>query len=386
MVGRCQPNTAAVALALWATIAALVGPSKAIADIECNLPVANGCHCSAVIINCTNTAYTDVGIFERIHQSYPSLNTLLMVGNRFKLLRGYLFGYRTADLPLAQLDLRNNSIWTIETNALMGLENLETLILNDNALRVVADVEKMQSVFWPLSNLRILQLNRAFDQRSSSKERLRWVTVMLNHSALANLEYLHLEGNQLPYLPADIFCPLPSLQFLYLGNNSLSYFLPNAACIRNLRQLNLSANRFARIGSPFVQLVTGLPNLQALYLGQNPWHCSCELANFVAWLKSSAQVADRNGLLCRTAIPGQLIGRSLVNVDEKDLRCSEGHVGHAYGIYVVCSLALIGLLLLLACVFFANRYLIFKGASRMPSLRMSDYQPLKEPTAEPVMV
>ncbi|KHJ48527.1 leucine Rich repeat-containing domain protein [Trichuris suis] len=385
MLGRCQPDMAAVAVALWATFLTFIDLSTA-ADIECNQPTSNACHCSTVIVNCTNTAYTDVGVFERIHQNYPSLNTLLMVGNRFKLLRGYLFGYRTANMPLVQLDLRNNSIWTIETNALMGLDNLETLILNDNALRVDAEVEKMQSVFWPLSNLRILQLNRAFDERSSSKERLRWVTVMLNHSAMTNLEYLHVEGNQLPYLPADMFCPLPNLQFLYLNNNSLSYFLPNPACIHNLRQLNLSGNRFARVGSPFIELVSRLPNLQALYLRQNPWHCSCELASFILWLKASNKVADRHGLLCETAIPQQLTGRSLIKVDEKDLRCSEGHVGHAYGIYVVCCLALIGLLALLACVFFANRYLIFKGASRIPTLRMSDYQPLKEPTVEPVMV
>ncbi|KRX43416.1 Trophoblast glycoprotein, partial [Trichinella murrelli] len=345
------------------------------------------CLCSDSIVNCTNRDFTRTDIFAQLQATYRTLNTLIVTGNNFRVLNNYLFGSKVENPSLDHLDLSNNSIALIEPEAFHGISKLETLLLNDN--RIVADGRHLQdrSFLGNLNNLRILQLNNLFVPSSTSDNRVRWLRSQLNNTAMEFIEYLHLESNNLQFLPADFFCIFPNLQFLYLARNSLTHFLPNYQCIKNLRELDLSANAIVRLGSPFTRLIDSLVRLEMLLLASNPWQCTCDLSHFIGWLKRNDKLIVKKNITCATAFPEKFVGHSLQEISEKQLDCSPDGNEHVYGVYIVCGLTVVGLFLLLMCILSANKFFVFKRVYNGSTYRMNDYQPLqKEPSVEPVMV
>ncbi len=85
---------------------------------------------------------------------------------------------------------------------------------------------------------------------------------------LTGLEELHLEGNQLESLPANIFLSLTSLRELWLYVNQLAE-LPDGvfSSLTSLELLQLGGNRFRSVPK---EVFSDLPRLKSLGLSSNP--------------------------------------------------------------------------------------------------------------------
>lgn len=175
---------------------------------------------------------------------------------------GYLFADRELDshcvdeqhqdLPkLMYLDLSYNQLKTVPSSFFGSMNALETLNISNNCLqsfRVSAD--------GPLNSLRTLDIS--FNNLQH---------VELEEKTLTALEVLHLQGNSLRVLDANIFSKLPSIHSLHLQQNRLSICPspPADGCVSlaslpTLRYLYLSENSLLSVpqnafrGSPLLIL------------------------------------------------------------------------------------------------------------------------------------
>ncbi|MEQ2300901.1 hypothetical protein AMECASPLE_030566 [Ameca splendens] len=113
---------------------------------------------------------------------------------------------------------------------------------------------------------------------------------------LWSLARLHLDHNQLELIHPDAFQGLTSLRFLQLEGNQLQQLHPATFStftfmgqfyISTLRHLYLSDNVLTSLPS---QLVETMPQLENLYLHENPWTCDCSISWFHDWEQTSPGV------------------------------------------------------------------------------------------------
>lgn len=79
-------------------------------------------------------------------------------------------------------------------------------------------------------------------------------------SNLSVLIKLHLEQNELTgFLDQMLFCDLPSLMDLHLGDNLLRGLHFNITCLHHLRYLDLRRNRIARLSKSDLAMLDTFP-------------------------------------------------------------------------------------------------------------------------------
>lgn len=126
-------------------------------------------------------------------------------------------------------------------------------------------------------------------------------------SNLTQLIKLHLEQNEISeFRDANVFCDLPNLLDLYLGDNALSALHFNLSCLHNLRFLDLRRNKFTRVLERDLHTMDNLAKHErplTVDFSVNPFECSCKLNPFIKWMKKT-----------------KVIVRS-----EESLRCYEGN-------------------------------------------------------------
>lgn len=159
-------------------------------------------------------------------------------------------GKRHQDLPrLMYLDLSYNQLKSLPSSFFSSTKALETLNVSNNCLqsfRVTAD--------GPLNSLRTLDVSFNNLQDLEFEEEM-----------LTALEVLHLQGNSLRVLDANIFSRLPSIHSLHLQQNRLSICPAADGCVSlaslpTLRYLYLSENVLSSVpreafrGSPLLIL------------------------------------------------------------------------------------------------------------------------------------
>ena len=91
-----------------------------------------------------------------------------------------------------------------------------------------------------------------------------------------------------------MFCDLPGLEQLYLGDNQLKSIDFEFDCIKKLKYLDLQYNKIKRldehtmkrIDKVFVQTEDGRTD-KKINLIQNPWVCDCYLKPFIDWVLST---------------------------------------------------------------------------------------------------
>nr|XP_054753236.1 protein artichoke-like [Lytechinus pictus] len=158
---------------------------------------------------------------------------------------------------------RNESLFT-------GLCSLKKLNLKDNSL-----MNLDRRVFKALSNLRFLDMTKS------------GIKVLKSgiFSPLSSLLVLYLGSNELQKIPGDIFYGLHKLAVVKIQNNKIHDLDPRTfAQNPRLAILHLSGNQITNIKPGTVFPSNSHFNLD---LSRNPLTCSCSLAWFRKWLKSS---------------------------------------------------------------------------------------------------
>ncbi|XP_028978848.2 protein phosphatase 1 regulatory subunit 29 [Esox lucius] len=126
----------------------------------------------------------------------------------------------------------------------------------------------------------------------------------------ANLQVLQLGYNKLTNLTEAMMRGLGRLQLLFLQHNLIEVITSNALdeCL-SLNSIDLSSNKLARLDPSTFTILT---RLMVCELAGNPFHCGCDLYNFLTWLEAFNNVTrtyDR--LQCET--PRGMFGYPLLS-------------------------------------------------------------------------
>ncbi|XP_017338996.1 chondroadherin [Ictalurus punctatus] len=207
------------------------------------------------------------GAFEDLTE----LTYLYLDGNQISSLSKGIF---SPMINLFTLQLDNNKIRDLQTGTFVGAKDLRWLHISNNELRSMQPGSLDE-----VENLATLTLDQ-------NKLSLYPIEAM---SKLRVVEELNLSKNPLTFIPDYAFRSFGRyIEKLYLNDMGLEKF-SNAAFegVTALRSLHLENNKLRILPSNLV-----FTNMQNLTLFNNPWSCTCNLANLRKWMDSSRHRPD----------------------------------------------------------------------------------------------
>lgn len=164
-------------------------------------------------------------------------------------------------------------------------------------------------IFSNFIGLRALHLTNSFADYSSPELSQDLHAIFVN-SNLTRLVKLHLEQNEISHFKdPNVFCDLPQLEDLHLGDNSLKELNFNLTCLHHLRFLDLERNNFESIKQKDLDAMEKLERSPGrnqnliVDINLNPFACDCTIFPFVRWLKATnISVRNKNRLMCQRNI------------------------------------------------------------------------------------
>uniref|UniRef100_A0A3Q1JN26 LRRCT domain-containing protein n=1 Tax=Anabas testudineus TaxID=64144 RepID=A0A3Q1JN26_ANATE len=243
-----------------------------------------GCECFAVtrILKCVaNDLLT-------VPRSIPGYTrTVIITGNNIHQIAPDSF---SDPENVTNIILSNNRITEMASHSFSALVNLRFLDLSGNQLALIHP----EALSIPGSPLQELNLSRSLYNFTALTD----LTTALRWGGLSGLLRLDLSGNHLALLPPGMFSHLPNLQQLFLTNNSLvDVYTGTYSGLSHLEVLDLTNNAFRTFRPDALQELDKLGNIR-LYLGNNPYSCSCEIHHFVTWLNESRAQVDVDMVRC----------------------------------------------------------------------------------------
>lgn len=220
-------------------------------------------------LNQQNFVFLDRKMF----QNFINLNTLNLKYNSINTLESYTF---SANKNLEDLDLKNSEIKFINENAFYGLSHLNTIYLDYNLL-----TELNSGMFNGLKKLDCLNLNSNLLNKISKNDFINLKNLQfigLNFNMISVLEqgcfkglykllHLYLKRNSLKVLKEFTFSNLTALCKLDLSSNKIKIIEENAFFnLVSLEILNLSENKLENVKNYYFN---NLKNLKYLYLTGN---------------------------------------------------------------------------------------------------------------------
>lgn len=141
-----------------------------------------------------------------------------------------------------------------------SVKNVRTLILNHNQLNITGE-KTHPRIFSNFINLQSLHLTNAFTESIDSTEYLLSLEEIFVGSNLSKLEKLHLEQNEIwAFKNPNIFCNLPSLMDIQLGDNNLTDLSFNFDCLQSLRFIDLRNNKIYNLSNHTLTKFESMPN------------------------------------------------------------------------------------------------------------------------------
>lgn len=234
---------------------------------------------------------------------------LIFTGNIVPELPWNVFGSINDYKNLKIVDMSNNHIREIRGKSYHHVQNVERLILNHNNLSISREDDEVNHhhprVFSNFLNLQSLHLTDAFADNSSPQLSEDLHDIFVN-SQLTKLQKLHLEQNEITHFKdRNVFCDLPSLRDLHLGDNLLKDINFEVRCLKNLRFLDLERNKFEYVKTHDMMLLNELETREdrttnlIVDFNLNPFLCDCKISSFHTWiLSTNVTVRNKNTLMC----------------------------------------------------------------------------------------
>lgn len=283
-------------------------------DDSCGSLFRGKCSCGNVtydfsyryVVNCTNEGFTDTAVLEHMPET---VEVVIFTGNVLVTLPWNIFGKINEYPKLRIIDMSNNHIREIRGKTYHHVAQVERLILNHNNLSISRTDDEVNHlhprIFSNFINLRALHLTNAFSDYSSPELSQDLHAIFVN-SNLTKLTKLHLEQNEISrFKDRNVFCDLPALQHLHMGDNNLRELNFNVMCLRNLLFLDLERNRFESVKPRDMEALEMLENAAGrqdrlvVDFSDNPFSCDCMIFPFVNWLRTTnVTVRRREQLRC----------------------------------------------------------------------------------------
>lgn len=307
------------------------------------------------VVNCTDAGFKDTSMLEHMPNN---TEVLLFKGNFIPELPWNVFGSINEYTQLEVVDMSNNHIREIRGKSYHHVPNVKRLILNHNNLSISDDDEDEYNLHHPrvfsnFINLMELHLTNAFADNTSAALSEDLHDIFVN-SNLTKLTKLHLEQNEIVrFRDRNVFCDLPSLRDLHLGDNNLRELNFNVNCLKNLRFLDLERCKFANVRAKDMALMDSLQTMAGrttnltVDLSLNPFICDCSLAPFLNWIDAT-QVTVRHPemMQCHHGKNGQPQAMLLFRPEKCRLQqpaASTGHVVVLAVLLTMFTLLLVGL-------------------------------------------
>lgn len=307
---------------------------------QCQSQLLNGCMCGNIFhnnqswfaVNCTNTGFTNTQMLEHLPEQ---TQMLVFSGNHVPVLNMNVFGDQIDLSGLKEIDMSNNGIREIKGKAFHHVLGVERLILNHNNISISNDVDDGNfhhpRVFSNFYNLTELHLTNAFADNTGAALANDLHDIFVN-SNLTKLYKIHLEQNEIRFFKDEnVFCDLPNLHDIYLGDNNIPRLNFNVQCLRKLRYLDLERNNITRFSLQDLQLFDRLAqpyrdeNL-LLDLDGNPFRCDQGIKTLYNWMQTThVQIRHRDSLDCHQSKYGQKVILNLNGLAEaKHAKMSQG--------------------------------------------------------------
>uniref|UniRef100_A0A1A9WRT2 LRRCT domain-containing protein n=1 Tax=Glossina brevipalpis TaxID=37001 RepID=A0A1A9WRT2_9MUSC len=289
-------------------------PYSSTTSSTCGPTFPNSCWCGheeyelmlQYIVNCTNAGLRNTSVLEFMPDD---VQILIFTGNNIPELPWNVFGSINNYKKLKIVDMSNNHIREIRGKSYHHVQNVERLILNHNNLSISRDDDEVNHhhprVFSNFLNLQSLHLTDAFDDNSSPQLSEDLHDIFMN-SQLVKLQKLHLEQNEIiNFKDRRVFCDLPNLRDLHLGDNYLKDINFEVNCLKNLRFLDLERNKFEFVKTHDLMLLNELNELPnrttelVVDFNLNPFVCDCKISPFRTWIDSTnVTVRNKRALMC----------------------------------------------------------------------------------------
>lgn len=308
---QLQPQMLVVALLAISTALTL---SNAESSSSCGPNFPSACTCGnekyeytvQYIVNCTNTGLNNTSVLEHMPEQ---VEILIFTGNYIAELPWNVFGSINDYKQLKIVDMSSNHIREIRGKSYHHVPHVERLILNHNNLSISRNDDEVNHhhprVFSNFVNLQSLHLTDAFEDHSSPQLSEDLHDIFMN-SQLIKLEKLHLEQNEITHFKdRRVFCDLPALRDLHLGDNLLKDINFEVRCLKNLRFLDLERNKFEFVKTSDMRLLNELEERDnrsvdlIVDFNLNPFVCDCKISSFRTWLQGThVIVRNQESLMC----------------------------------------------------------------------------------------
>ncbi|EDV93595.1 GH19403 [Drosophila grimshawi] len=277
-----------------------------------NFPVACSCGkemyegTDQFIVNCTNAGLRNTSVLEFMPEQ---VEILIFTGNFITELPWNVFGSINDYKQLKIVDMSSNHIREIRGKSYHHVPRVERLILNHNNLSISRYDDEVNHhhprVFSNFGNLQSLHLTDAFEDHSSPQLSEDLHDIFVN-SQLVKLQKLHLEQNEITHFKdRNVFCDLPALRDLHLGDNLLKDINFEVRCLNNLRFLDLERNKFEFVKPSDMHVLNELQDREnrtvklIVDFNLNPFVCDCKISPFRTWLQATrVQVRNQDSIMC----------------------------------------------------------------------------------------
>lgn len=197
---------------------------------------------------------------------------------------------------------------------------------------------------------------------------------------LTLLEKLDLSSNRIKYLPNDVFFHQRKLKVLVLARNSLMTVSFDIEALKYLETLDISDNTIQYASNQFITKIEMIAktNNFTIYLQKNQLLCDCDRSEFVAWLRNTQVIFQKDQLNCTFENGSNL---SLGHISEIHQMLEMDCIAFQVIIGCVGSFIFLNLSLGLVAVFYYKRWK-FRYLLSIGRRNINPYHPLEESRIE----